>query len=91
MFCIVLQRIELSLWFGGALAYLIDLCQPVSGAQGSQPLCSAERGVLVEFALTVAVQNRAFSVAGPVVWNRVTLKNKLRSFLCGTIPVCCLS
>src|SRR6218665_4162567 len=32
---------------GLAPAYLRDLCRPVSGAQGSRSLRSAERGVLV--------------------------------------------
>ena len=61
--------IESSLWSGGGLApaHLRDLCRPVSGAQGSRPLRSAERSVLVvPFARTASMQNRAFSVAGPI-------------------------
>src|SRR6218665_3699490 len=50
---------------GLALAYLIDLCRPVSGAQGRRPLRSADREVLVvPFAHTAATQNRAYSVVG---------------------------
>src|SRR6218665_3006284 len=58
-----------------APAYLIDLCQPVSDARGSRFLRSAERGVLVDpFAHTAAMQNRAFSVVGPRVWNDLPQK-----------------
>src|SRR6218665_3994240 len=56
--------------FGLAPAYLRDLCRAVSGAQVSRSLRSAERDVLVvPFARTASMQNRAFSVAGPWVWN----------------------
>ena len=42
------------------------------GAQGSRSLRSAERGVLVlQFARIAFMQNRAFSVAGPRVWNNL--------------------
>src|SRR6218665_638632 len=55
-----------------APAYLIDLCRPMTGAQGSRFLRSAERGVLVlPFARTASMQNRAFSVASPRVWNNL--------------------
>src|SRR6218665_2077860 len=63
-------------YFGLAPAYLMDLCRPVSalsGARGNQSLRSAEMGVLVvPFARIAAMQNRAFSVAGPRVWNDLT-------------------
>ena len=63
---------------GLAPAYLIDLCQPVSGVQGSRSLRSAERGVVaVPFARTATMQNRAFSVVGPRVWN--SLQRELRT------------
>ena len=40
------------------------------GGRGSRSLSSAERGVLVvPFARAASMQNRAFSVAGPMVWN----------------------
>src|SRR6218665_218097 len=56
MFCIGFLSgsafsLQLSLWSGGAnlalhhAVYLIDLCRPVSGAQGSRSVRSAERGV----------------------------------------------
>ena len=51
---------------GLAPAYLRELCRPVSGAQGSRSLRSAESGVLVvPFAPTASMQNRALSVAVP--------------------------
>ena len=68
---------------GHAPAYLIDLCQPVSGAQGSRSLRSAERGVLVvPFACTASMQYRAFSVAGLRVWNDLPQELRLFSRLC---------
>src|SRR6218665_944851 len=64
-------RIVISLvWryqLGLALAYLRDLCRPVSGAQSSQSLRSAER--VFWWSRTVSMQNRTFSVVGPRVWN----------------------
>src|SRR6218665_3989637 len=75
-------RVVSLLWryqLGLAPAYLIDLCRPVSGAQGSRSLRSGERCVLVvPFACTASMQNRAFSVAGPRVWNN--LLQELRLF-----------
>ena len=66
--CITIRVVSL-VWrcqLGLAPAYLTDLCRPVSGAQGSRSLRSAERGVLVvPFTRTASVQNRAFSEAGP--------------------------
>src|SRR6218665_999170 len=53
-----------------------SIYQPVSalsalvGGPGSRSLRPAQGGVLVvTFARTAAMQNRAFSVAGPMVWN----------------------
>ena len=58
--------------------YLLDLCRPVSGAQGSRSLRSAGKGVLtVPFARTYTMQSRAFSVVGPVVWNGLPLELRL--------------
>src|SRR6218665_980568 len=77
--------IESSLWSGGGLApaHLRDLCRPVSGAQGSRSLRSAERSVLVvPFARTASMQNRAFSVAGPRVWNDLPQELRLFPRLC---------
>ena len=51
----------------------------LSGTRGGRSLRSAEMGVLVvPFARTAAMQNRAFSVAGPRVWNN--LLQELRLF-----------
>jgi len=85
-----LQRIEYRVvslvWrcqLGLAPTYLIDLYWPVLGARGSQPLRYAERGVLVvPFARTVAMQNRAFSVVGPRVWNDLPQELHLFIILC---------
>jgi len=53
------------------------------GAQDSRSLRSAERGVLVfPFAHTVSMQNRAFSVAGPRVWNDLPQELRLFPRLC---------
>ena len=60
-----------------------DLCRPVSGAQGSRSLRSVERGVLVvQFARIASTQNRAFSVAGPRVWNDLPQELCLSPRLC---------
>jgi len=61
-----------------------DLCRPVSGTQGSRSLRSAEKGVLVvPFAASTAfIQNRAFSEAGPRVWNDLPQELRLFPRLC---------
>src|SRR6218665_3493025 len=76
--------IESSLWFGGANLVLHQLTyRPVSGAQGSRSLRSAERGVqVVPFARTASIQNRTFSVAGPRVWNDLPQELRLFPRLC---------
>ena len=79
------QRIEYRIaslvWrcqLGLAPTYLLDLCRPVSEAQGSRSLRSAGKGVLtVPFARTSTMQSRAFSVVGPVVWNGLPLELRL--------------
>src|SRR6218665_3523989 len=56
-----------------------SLSASVGGARGIRSFRSAESGVLVvPFARTAAMQNRAFSVVGPRVWN--DLPQKLRIF-----------
>src|SRR6218665_180658 len=61
-----------------APAYLIDFCPPASHARGSRFLRSAQRGFLVvKFARTAAMQNRAFSVASPKVWNDLPQRLRL--------------
>src|SRR6218665_1234351 len=55
---------------GLALAYLIDLCRPVSGSRSSRSLRSSERGLFsVPFARTTIMQSRACSVVAPTVFN----------------------
>ena len=51
---------------GFAPAYLRELCCPVLSARGSRSLRSSEQGLLlVPFARTSTMQNRAFSVGAP--------------------------
>ena len=77
----IAYRIASLVWrcqLGLAPSYLRDLCSPVSGAQGSRSLRSSGRGVLiVPFARTATMQNRAFSVVGPTVWNGLPLELRL--------------
>ena len=49
---------------GCAPSYLSDLCRPVSDAVARRALRSATTGQLL-----VAMKRRAFSVAGPSIWN----------------------
>src|SRR6218665_2619087 len=62
-----LYRVVSLVWrcqLGLAPAYLRDLCRSVSGYQVSRSLRSAEMGVLlVPFARTASMQNRAFGRA----------------------------
>src|SRR6218665_1789972 len=54
--------------------YLTDLCHPSLSAQSTRHLRSAEQGLLhVPFARTSTMQSRAFSVAGPFLWNGLPL------------------
>src|SRR6218665_1988725 len=57
---------------GLAAAHLIDLCRPVSGEGRS---CSPVRPY-------ASMQNRAFSVAGPRVWNDLPQELRLFPRLC---------
>src|SRR6218665_2946358 len=75
------QRIELRVailvWYsliGQVPAYLTDLCRFTLSARSIRHLRSAEQGLLhVPFARTSIMQNRAFSVVGPLVWNGLAL------------------
>src|ERR1043165_3231035 len=65
---------------GLAPTNLLDLCRPVLGTRSTRSLRSASKGVLsIPFARSSIMQNRAFSVVGPSVWNGLTLE--LRPFL----------
>src|SRR6218665_1008424 len=70
-------RVAVLVWYsliGQAPAYLTDLCRPTLSAQSTRHLRSAEQGLLhVPFARTSIMQNRAFSVVGPLVWNGLPL------------------
>src|SRR6218665_1897742 len=60
-------------WALHAPADLVELCGPTLSAT-SRFLRSAEQGFLhVPFARTSTVQKRAFAVAGPSVWNGLSL------------------
>ena len=55
---------------GLAPIYLRELCCLVSAVPGRRLLRSAEKGVLlVTFAHSATMQNRAFAVVGPMIWN----------------------
>src|SRR6218665_2936546 len=70
-------RVAVLAWYsliGQAPAYLTDLCRPSLSARSTRHLRSAEQGLLhVPFARTFAMQCRAFSVVGPLVWNGLPL------------------
>jgi len=74
--------------------YLVDLCQSVSSVASRQHLRSASRGLLVVSRYRLSSYGwRAFSVAGPAIWNwlpdslrdpaisRDSFKRSLRTFL----------
>ena len=66
-------RVVVLVWYflvGQASAYLTHLCTCSLRARSNRHFRSAEQGFLhVPFARTIAMQNRAFSVVGPLVWN----------------------
>src|SRR6218665_983727 len=69
------QRIS---YLGLAPDYLRDLCRPAMGIPGRHSLRSTEQGLLlVAFAHTATMQNRAFSVVGPSLWNVLSLALRL--------------
>jgi len=60
--------------------YLWEQCCMTSGIQGCHPQCFTEKGVLlVSFARTATMKNRAYSVVGPVVWNALPLDLRLHT------------
>src|SRR6218665_1356382 len=77
----ILYRIISLIWrslLGLAPAYLRDLCHTTMGIPGRRSLRSTEQGfLLVPFALTAIMQNRAFSVVGPSLWNGLSLALRL--------------
>jgi len=77
---------------GMAPTYIQDLCVPVSSVSTRVALRSAARGDLVVPRTTLRIGNRAFSVAGPAMWNSLptnirfaptlcTFKNRLKTHL----------
>src|SRR6218665_3525442 len=63
---------------GLAPAYLRDLSHTTMGIPGRRSLRSTEQGlVLVPFAHTATMQNRAFSVVGLSLWNGLSLALRL--------------
>jgi len=70
-------RVAVLVWYsliGQAPANLTDLCCPSHGARSTRYLRLAEQGLLhVPFPRTSAMQSRAFSVVGPLVWNGLPL------------------
>ena len=77
----ILFRISSIVWrciLGQAPSYLSELFIMASASLGRRSLRSATRGdFLVPFARTSIMQQRAFSVVGPSVWN--DLPSALRS------------
>jgi len=56
--------------FSSAPQYLVDLCQSVSSVASKQHLHSASRSLLVVPRRRLSSYGRrAFSVAGPAIWN----------------------
>ena len=85
---------------GLAPIYLRELCCLVLAVPGIRLLRSAEKGVLVPFARSATMQNRAFAVVGPMIWNGLppelrlhpgslpdTFLTKLKTVLCGRVGV----
>ena len=69
---------------GLAPIYLRELCSLISVVPGRRLLRSAEKGVLlVPFARTATMQNRAFSVVGPKIWNGLPVELRLHP---GSLP-----
>src|SRR6218665_2350516 len=69
----IMFRIGAMVWrciLGLAPAYLRDLCCPTPGTRGRSSLRSSEHR-------TSTTQARAFSVAGPFVWNGLPLSQRL--------------
>src|SRR6218665_3554653 len=63
---------------GLAPVYLRDLNHTTMGIPGHRSLRSTEQGLLlVPFAHTAIMQNRAFSVVGPSLWNGLSLALRL--------------
>src|SRR6218665_2953919 len=75
-------RIASLVWrclFGLAPLYLRELCCPLVSAMSSRSFRSSQQGLLlVPFARTSTKPSRAFSVAGPSIWNG--LPSQLRIF-----------
>src|SRR6218665_3148136 len=66
------------LLLGLAPAYHRDLCHTTMGIPGRRSLRSTEQGLLlVPFAHTAIMQNRALSVVGPSLWNGLSLALRL--------------
>src|SRR6218665_1535090 len=63
---------------GLAPAYLRDLCHTTTVIPGRRSLRSTGQGLLlVPFAHTAIMQNPAFSVVGPSLWNGLSLALRL--------------
>src|SRR6218665_2949635 len=69
----ILYRVSTIAWrciLGVAPAFLSELFVPSSSCPGRRSLRSASRGdYLISRSYTAIKQNRAFSVAGPSIWN----------------------
>src|SRR6218665_2200986 len=70
-------RVAVPVWYslkGQASAYPTDLCCPSLSTCSTRHLHSAQQDLLhVPFARSSTIQNRAFSLVGPLVWNGLPL------------------
>ena len=77
----IVYRLSALVWrclLGSAPAYLQELCRSTLDVQGRRALRSSTHGeLLVPRARTALRQHRAFSVAGPMVWNGLPLTLRL--------------
>ena len=67
---------------GMAPNYIQDLCVPVSSVSTRVALRSAARGDLVVPRTRLRLGNRAFSVAGPAMWNSLPINIRSAPTLC---------
>ena len=77
----IVYRLSALVWrclLGSAPVYLQELCRSTLDVQGRRALRSSTHGeLLVPRARTALRQHRAFSVAGPMVWNGLPLTLRL--------------
>ena len=85
------SRLDFSLMvLAGPPVYLHDLCCTTLSVPGYCSLCSTEQGVLiVPFACTKTKHCRAFSVAGHLLWNGLSLTDLSHEDSLSMFPLSC--